>query len=88
MLESYVCVLCVHVLVVYFPQKGAALIILLAGLLTSKAHDIKSSELNDEGWLSSTVATASYAENTSKASVVSSASVVVNWSSICTDLCG
>lgn len=69
-------------------KKGAALIILLAGLLTSKAHDTKSSELNDEGWMSSTMATASYAENTSKSSAVSSDSVVVNWSSICTDLCG
>lgn len=62
--------------------------ILLAGLLTAKAHDTKSSKLNDEGWLNGLLATASYDENPSKSSAVSSDSIVVHWSSICTDLCG
>lgn len=57
-------------------------------MLTTKAHDTKSNESNDEGWLNSTLAIASYAENSSKSSAVSSDSVVVNWSSICVDLCG
>lgn len=62
--------------------------LLLAGLLTAKAHDTKPNESNDEGWLSSTLAIASHAVNTSKSSAVTSDSVVVNWSSICTGLCG
>lgn len=62
--------------------------ILLVALLTTKAHDTKSTEFSDEGWLSSTPAIASHAVNLSESSAVSSDSVVVNWSSICADLCG
>lgn len=92
-MQIYVLAVCVRVHVdvngcFFFMQKGAALAILLAALLTTKAHDTKSNESNDEGWLRSTLAIASHAVNTSKSSAVSSDSVVVNWSSICTDLCG
>lgn len=61
--------------------------ILLAGLIASKAHDTQPA-VYTKGWSTTQSAASRSTENPSNPSDANNESVVVNWLLVCEDLCG